>query len=136
MIFHPIACLFSLRMSNRLFSCKVLSREDMTTRHYPCSSKYAYFSSAGRGLRSSFSGSLFPSSINKGRISSFFLHCSCIVFNLGLPAALQNSQIAPQLAHPAFATDQLVPPELYRLCKLPLVPLPLVTYAFYSSGRC
>ena len=32
-IFHPIAYLFSLRMSSRLFSCEVLSIEDITTRH-------------------------------------------------------------------------------------------------------
>ena len=39
---------------------------------------------------------------------------------LGFPAVLQNNQKVPQLAHPAFAADQLVLPKLYQLCKLPL----------------
>ena len=75
-IFHPMACLYFLRMSRKLLSCEAFSNEEITTGHWSPSSKYAYFNSTRRGLRSRFWGSMLPSFslsslVNKGRIYSF-----------------------------------------------------------------
>ena len=67
-IFHPMACLHFLGIPSKLSSYEAFRDEEITTGH----------NSEGRGLRSSFGGSSFASSslsssVNKGRISSFFL---------------------------------------------------------------
>ena len=80
MIFHLISCLFFLRMLSRLSSCEALHKEDMTTGHCSCCSKYTYLNSVGKGLRTRFCGSPVPSSVSIGRISYFFLQCPCTIF--------------------------------------------------------
>ena len=52
---------------------------------------------------------------------------------LGLPAALQDNQLVPQLTHLAFAGRQPILPRLYQLCRLLLGHLPRVACAFYLS---
>ena len=107
-IFQPIACLFFLRMPNRLSSCEALSKEDMTTEHCSCSSKLTYFNSTSKGLRSRFCGSLIPSLVSKGKISFFFFSNAPTQYScLRLPTALQDNQLVPQLTHSAFAADSL-----------------------------
>ena len=76
-IYHPMACLHFLRIPSRLSSYEALRDEKITTGHRPPSSKYAYFNSMGRRLRSRFWGFPFSSCplsflVNKGRISFFF----------------------------------------------------------------
>ena len=73
-ICHPMACLHFLGIPSRLSSCGAFKDEEITKGYWSPYSKYAYFNSMGRGLRSSFRGSSFSLSlsINKGRISSFF----------------------------------------------------------------
>ena len=66
-----------MRVSRRLSSYRVFSSEEITTRQWLSSSKNAYFSSTGTGLRSGYCGFmmsplLLSSSVNKGRISTFF----------------------------------------------------------------
>ena len=66
----------------------------------------------------------------------FFSSALAQYSSFGLPTALQDNQLVPQLTHPAFAAGQPVLPGLFQLCRLLLGHLPQVAFAFYLSERC
>ena len=76
-----------------------------------------------------------PQSV-KAEFLAFFSSALAQYSCLGLPAALKNNQLVPQLAHPAFSVGKLVLQGLYQLCRLLLGHLPPIACAFYLSGRC
>ena len=121
---------------------QALRDEEITTGHRPPSSKYTYFNSVGRGLRSSFWDSSFASFplsslVDKWRISSSFSKDKEQHINLRVHSIFQEALPIPlSILSIAAAAAHTVLPQWCQSNTPFLDLLPLGEYAFCWDERC